>query len=227
MKLIPKPWSWNGQNPKRGWLDGPADIPVVWLARLTNDEVVRRHLASLLSADERLRLERLRVAEDQLRFLIGRGLLRILAAAQLKLTAEEVMFAYGSAGKPFLASSADGPPLQFNVSHSGDLVALAFHSTWEVGEDVEAVRASADWEAVARQTFSTEECRSIMGLDLDQRVPAFFRAWTRHEAWLKAAGTGFSSATDATQNIDRRCFELELPEGYEGAVACQSQINAS
>lgn len=221
MKLTPQLWSWDGTQPAAAWLaQGPADVPVVWQASLADDSATQVHLISLLSADERVRLARLQIQDDQQRFLTGRGLLRLLVGAHLNLPAARVEFACGPFGKPFVVPRAGTPALHFNVAHSGQLVLLAFSPTQEVGVDVEAVRPFLDLETIARQVFSADEYRDWLSLNLEDRRAAFYRAWTRHEAGLKALGSGITGERTAEPDARLKCFDLELPDGYQGAVGC-------
>lgn len=221
MQLTPQSWSWNETALHAAWLTNcRADIPAVWQARLTDNPVIQSHLASRLSAEERIRLARFRLPEDQQRFLVGRGLLRLFVGTHLDLPAERVEFGLGPFGKPFVMPRAGAAPLHFNVSHSGQLVLLAFSPVHEVGVDVEAVRPGQDLENIARQVFASDELRGWLQLNPAERLPAFYQAWTRHEAGLKALGFGFLGERGATPAAKITCFDLELPAGYQGAVSC-------
>ena len=221
MKLTPQLWSWDGTQSAAGWLARcPTEVPVVWQARLPDDPATQEHLLSLLSAEERVRLARLQMREDQQRFLTGRGLLRLLVGAHFNVAAARVKFDYGPFGKPFVVPRAGAPALHFNVAHSGQLVLLAFSSMHEVGVDVEAVRPFPDMETVARQVFSADEYRGWLSLNLEARLTAFYRVWTRHEAGLKTLGLGFAGERPAAPDARLKWFDLELPSGYQGAAGC-------
>lgn len=229
MKIIPQRWSWQTTRPSAGWLSQrPTDVPVIWLAWLTEAAADWAHLAGLLSADERVRRERFKAPGDQQRFLIGRGLLRLLAGAQLHLPPERVDLEYGPFGKPFIAPRPGQGTLHFNVSHSGNVVLLAFHLAQDVGVDVEQVRPDHNCEEIAQRIFSAQECDGLLALNADERPAAFFQAWTRHEARLKALGLGFNDARQAGPDARLADYDLEMPEGYRGAVAlCKERINIS
>lgn len=227
MKLTPQLWKWDGTNPAAAWLaQCPPDVPVVWQSRLADDPATQSGLISLLSAEERARLARLHLREDQQRFLAGRGLLRLLIGAGLNLPPERVEFNYGPFGKPFLSPRAGTRALHFNVSHSGKLVLLAFSPAHEVGVDVEEVRREPDLETVARQIFSADEHRGWLRLNPAERLTTFYQAWTRHEAGLKAMGLGFIGEQDAALDARLVSFDLALPEGYQGAVGWLRQTTA-
>lgn len=76
-----------------------------------------------------------------------------------------------------------------------------------------------DWEAIACRVFPAQEYRRLARLDPVERLTAFFQAWTRHEAALKALGLGFADEKNAVADERLVCFDLALPQGYQGAVA--------
>ena len=221
MKLTPQNWTWNGTPPEAAWLmNCPANIPVVWQAWLPDDSATYLHLTSILSAEERARLTRFHLREDQQRFLVGRGLLRLLVGAHLNTATERVTFTYGSFGKPFMVLSENTPALHFNISHSGKLVLLAFSLVHEVGVDLEEMRHDHDLEAIARQIFSSDEQRGWLRLNPAERLTTFYQAWTRHEAGLKAMGLGFVGERSPALDARLVWFDLALPAGFQGAVGC-------
>ncbi len=92
-------------------------------------------------------------------------------------------------GKPAVAM----PPaaLVFNLSHSGDTVAvIVADGDAEIGVDIERLRPLPHADDVATHVFHPDELRWLAR----QRdmLPAFFRLWTLKESLLKAVGTGFS-----------------------------------
>ncbi|HEX4350451.1 MAG TPA: 4'-phosphopantetheinyl transferase superfamily protein [Verrucomicrobiae bacterium] len=221
MNITPRPWTWTHTRLAEGWLNQCLpDLPVVWQAGLTDDTAMLSDLVSLLSADEHARLGRLKQHDDRQRFLIGRGLLRLFVGAQLGLPPDGVKFQYGPFGKPSLILHDGTTPFHFNVSHSGNLVVLAFHPAREVGVDVEEMREGQDWEAVVQRVFPAEEYRNWTRLKPDERTSGFFRGWTRHEALLKTLGLGFFDESGAEHDARLSCFDLEMPESYQGAVGC-------
>jgi len=143
-----------------------------------------------LTQDERERAQRFRFEEDKRRFLCGRGALRTLAGGYLGADPAALRFVYSEAGKPGLAPEAGHPALRFNLSHSGDYVLLGFAWGRAVGVDVELVRKDIEAEQIARRFFSQREQQDLLSLPASDRIPAFFRCWTRKEAYVKATGEG-------------------------------------
>lgn len=176
------------------WLDGP-DRPV-------ND------LWQALSQDERERAERYRFEQDCRRFIVRRGLLRLILSRYTGLDPAQVHFIYLSYGKPSLASQTGSPLswqddpegrpywLRFNLSHSQGLALYAFAADQEIGVDVEALRSDFEIEALARRFFSPAEQVELRSLPASQQREAFFLCWTRKEAYIKARGQGLSLPLD-------------------------------
>jgi phosphopantetheinyl transferase len=66
--------------------------------------------------------------------------------------------------------------------------------------------------------FVVEEHRRLAHFKPPVGRTAFFHAWTRHEAGLKAVGRGFGEGPGAYLDARLQFFGLQLPTGYQGAV---------
>jgi 4'-phosphopantetheinyl transferase len=144
---------------------------------------------SLLTAEERERAGRFRLARVRDQFVAARGRLRALLGHYLGLPAQNVPVLYADGGKPHLPN---GFPLQFNVSHTEGLAVYAV-GTARVGVDVERCRTIPDADSLVTRFFSRHECARYHALSPADRPSAFLRAWTRKEAVLKAIGRGVQS----------------------------------
>ena len=159
--------------------------------------------AGVLSDEERACADRFRRPEDRVRSLVSRAALRELLARYVGATPAALRFTTGPHGKPALGSGfASAAAPAFNVAHSGRLVLLAF-AMFDVGIDVEEVRAGVEVEDLARRFFAPEEAAALHATSQAGRVEAFFRIWTRKEAFLKAYGTGLSAPLDAFSTTTR------------------------
>ena len=92
---------------------------------------------------------------------------------------------YGEQGKP---AFAEGHPLWFNLSHSGDDIALLMSDEGEVGCDIEVIRPRKNWQALANAVFSMTEHGELEREAPEERLAAFWRIWTRKEAIIKQRG---------------------------------------
>jgi medium-chain acyl-[acyl-carrier-protein] hydrolase len=185
----------NSSPPDSGRLN--RDEVHVWCSPLDQPPEVLHRLSGLLAAEERDRAERYYSPTDRNRYLAGRGLLRTILGRYLRRDPGSLRFAYNPQGKPFLASETGAEGLRFNVAHSHGLALYAISRGREVGVDLERMRPECASEEIAERFFSAEEVLMLRGLAPDVRREAFFRCWTRKEAYLKAMGKGLSFPLDA------------------------------
>ena len=167
----------------------------VWWASLSPSRQDITSWVAHLSADERDRADRYRFARDRTRFVVGRGLLRILISRYLDLAPRQVQFAYGPYGKPSLAGAEDD--LTFSLAHSDDLAVYAFSRKRDIGVDLEYVRPLEDMGDIAARFFSPDEAAALAALPQPQQLDVFYHIWTCKEAYLKALGAGLSLPLDA------------------------------
>jgi 4'-phosphopantetheinyl transferase len=147
-------------------------------------------LRAVLSPDELARADRFKLGVHRRRFAVARGFLRGVLAHHLATDPRQIRFAYGPQGKPRL----DGAPsqLRFNLSHSGELAVVALSRGLEVGVDVERIREQVNLEGIARRFFAPAEAADLLARPPAEQAQAFFRCWTRKEAFIKAKGGGLS-----------------------------------
>jgi len=156
-------------------------------------------LAQTLSPEEHQRVERFSLNEPRREFVFGRVMLRQLLEACLNVEPATLMFGYEQQGKPFLQYPALGEGLNFNLSHSRSLVAIALARGRKVGVDIEHIHKLHDWRQLAMSIFSLRELCELNSLPEPQQRDAFFNGWTRKEAFLKATGEGLTDALSAIE----------------------------
>jgi 4'-phosphopantetheinyl transferase len=180
-------------------LDGVVDV---WSASLDPASQTVPRLVSCLDRDELARAERYLSERDRGRFVAGRAFLRMLLGMHVGVPPGDLRFRYGTYGKPALA--APSLAVRFNLAHSDALAVCAVGvGCGEVGVDIERVRPIADAGSVSRAFLSPEELARLAALPEPARLRAFYEAWTRKEAVLKALGCG----------LNRRLEDLEVSFG--------------
>jgi 4'-phosphopantetheinyl transferase len=145
--------------------------------------------ADLLDDDERHRASRFVFERDHRRFVIAHAWVRILLGRCLSRRPESLRFVAGPHGKPALADAAID--LRFNLSHAGERALVALALGRDVGVDIEEER-QIDALELASRFFAPAESEALRALAPSERIPAFFRCWTRKEAFIKALGEGLS-----------------------------------
>lgn len=169
----------------------------IWAASLDlPHEQLERH-ARVLSEDERTQAARYHFDRDRYRYIAGRGQLRALLGHYLGVAPRDIRFTYSRYGKPSLSAPPLQPPLHFNLSHSQEFALYAFAWGREMGIDLEFKREMPDLMEIAQRFFSPSEYGVLASLAAGEQADAFFRCWTRKEAYLKASGEGLSRPLDA------------------------------
>ena len=147
-----------------------------------------------LPADELARAGRFVFERDRRRFLRAREAMRTLLGAYLALEPQALEIFYGPQGKPFVDPRYG---LGFNMSHSGEHGLIAISRQPHVGVDIEELSAREGLRALADSVFSPAERDAIAAVPEAGLAAAFYNAWTRKEACLKALGMGLAVEPNA------------------------------
>ena len=173
-----------------------ADRIDVWRANLNASTTELKQYYNLLSADEHKRAERFHFDQDRHRYIIRRSILRSLIASYLETDPVTIEFSYNEYGKPSIGNNM-AEPIQFNLSLSNDLALFAFSQQQDIGIDIEKNDIRVVNEKIVQRYFSESESKTLLALPQHQQIFAFYNAWTRKEAWVKARGMGLSIPLDS------------------------------
>jgi 4'-phosphopantetheinyl transferase len=208
---------------------------VVWIARLSESREAVSMLDALLDDSERERAGRFRFPDDRARFTIGRAMARKALGHFLQREPASISFTRTERGRPVLPRHE----LAFNISHARDFIAVGVAKDARVGIDIECVDRKIDLMGLVERILSERDFRAFATLPEEEKLAAFFRVWTRKEAYLKARGEGISEGlqsitvsfgADAISTITDtrdeagaakwRLHALPVPDDYQGCVAC-------
>ncbi|MEW4924159.1 4'-phosphopantetheinyl transferase superfamily protein [Algibacter sp. 2305UL17-15] len=166
----------------------------IWIinCNLTKDNI--SFLSSFLSDDEILKASKFRFNKDKNCSVITRGVLRLLTSKYLKINPEDIKFKYGKFGKPDFDFDT---PLKFNVSHAGDLAVIGFVNNYDIGIDVEYIKGDFDVLEIVDNYFSKQEIKTLNSIPKTLQTEAFYRGWTRKEAFIKGKSLGLSFPLDS------------------------------
>jgi 4'-phosphopantetheinyl transferase len=109
--------------------------------------------------------------------------------------------------------------VHFNVSHSHDLVVIALSEVVAVGVDVEQVLPRDDLDELAAYVFAPKEHDRWRKAEPTHRIATFHEAWVRHEAVVKASGTGLCCSATTCRLSPQAVRTLAVQDGYRAAVA--------
>jgi 4'-phosphopantetheinyl transferase len=173
-----------------------ADEIHVWHVCLECQPVELEGYRVCLSSDEIARAQRFRFESDRNEYIVARGTLRTLLGQYLDVPSEELRFSYSAFGRPSVVHHKAASAFDFNISHSGGTALMAFAWARQIGVDVELVRRDFTTGEIADRFFSSAERTALKALLEEKRHAAFFRCWTRKEAFIKALGEGLSHPLD-------------------------------
>ena len=176
-------------RPAREWEPASDDVIDVWRFELE----VQDDDWAILTPDEAQTANRIVVEEKRDRKASSKAHLRRILARYLGTRPQDVRFTYGQHGKPRLAEH-DEP--RFNLSDSESRGIAAVSRGVRIGVDLEFAREGRAFTDIADRFFTEAESAALRALPSEDRRTAFYRAWTRKEAYLKAWGTGLSFATN-------------------------------
>ncbi len=164
----------------------------VQIASLDCRQSERSLFESILAEDEIDRANRFYFHKDRERFIAGRGMLRLILSSYVGVPPGEIIFTYGRRGKPELRRQDGQPAIEFNLAHSEGTAIFAITQDRAVGIDIESVKYEFPVESVAERFFSEVEVAALRSLPEQVQTIAFFKCWTRKEAFIKALGDGLS-----------------------------------
>lgn len=227
------------------WLEPPAVLSLragevhVWRIGLEQPDESLQRFRRTLEPNELERAGRFHFERLQRYFVVSRGFLRYVLARYLDEKPGELRFAYNDYGKPSLAGENS---LRFNMSHSHEVAVVGVAYDAALGIDVEHIRADFASEEIARRFFSRLEVETFDSLPKEEQVAAFFRCWTRKEAYIKAIGKGLSQAldhfdvtlapgepaallrADAEDALSWSLSDIDVGPGYASALAVEGPI---
>lgn len=167
----------------------------VWFVNLADASLAWSSAEARLSADELLRARAFRFERDRDRYAASHAALREILGRYVGEPAA-LRLGTSASGKPFIEQPSDAP--RFNLSHSGDVCAIAISLAAEVGIDVETLQQPLeDVHTLATTCFSPPERAALASSPPDEERLRFLRGWTRKEAYLKATGEGLRTPLDA------------------------------
>lgn len=204
----------------------------------------RARLHRFLSHEEMGRADRLRNPLACNRFVVGRGVLREILGCYLELEPGSLHIAAGNHGKPKLSAEQGENGLCFNLSNADGLALLAVSGHCELGIDLELQQDDLPFQGMAAQFFSCREQAELLSLPSGLQLGAFYRCWTRKEAYMKGCGSGFylpANSFDVSLlpgqppallehriNPDEpgswRLLDITVPDGFYATLAVKGEV---
>lgn len=197
----------------------------LWETPLSIWEFELSYIQDVLSPDEREYAAAFHNERARRQFVISRGMLRQLLSRYLDRPTADIRFETEGDGKPVLAGNRE---VEFNLSHSGEIVVYAIAASRPVGVDIEHLRPVPRALELARRFLSPEESDAVTAAPEEQRGREFLSSWVKREAYAKARGTSIwrvlenrhpSNADEATDEGAYTVRLIDYSDRYLAAVA--------
>ena len=127
-------------------------------------------------------VKRLRQQSDQVLSLAGLQLLKIGISELSGIPFSLAQLQFPASSKPFIEGNID-----FNISHSGDVVCCVISDSDKVGIDLELQR---DVTPATMNKYLNETADTLKDSAEENKKQLFFDIWTKNEAIIKAANRG-------------------------------------
>lgn len=174
----------------------------IWSKTLNISQTEALHYWRILNKEERQRASKFVASHHRNRFIATRANLRLLIGKYLYQSPDAIELQYATYQKPFLPNSE----LHFNLSHSSDLAVFAFCLVADIGIDIEEIKSNYN-EEIAKRYFSPIENQTLFKLPKAEQIDAFYRLWSRKEAFLKATGKGLTQSLSDFTVSHENCTE--------------------
>ena len=179
-------------NPKNRDLSLGENEVHIWNIDLDKFNKQNELFKKILSDDELIRANKFHFEIDKDRFICGRRLLRLLIYAYTGILPKKITFSFNNFGKPELSKELSNYNLNFNMSHSKNMLCLAFVKNEAIGIDIEVTKPINDHLEIANRYFSISEIEQLNSFPDDKVLEGFYTCWTSKEAVIKLLGQGLS-----------------------------------
>lgn len=167
-----------------------SDVIRLWTIDLGKMHIPCQAWLNILDDKEQRQVSRLRRPEDRLSCAASHALLRTALGRMIDLDPASLRFRRNDLGKPYLDMPGI-PAIEFSISHTTGMAAIAISETGTVGVDVEALHPFMDFNKdLSPFGLSPNEISELARVSDPEKMRIFYDFWTSREAVAKADGRG-------------------------------------
>jgi 4'-phosphopantetheinyl transferase len=190
-----------------------------------NHESLLKNDLPKFPADYQGKIERYRRWQDAQLSLLGRILLFEGIEEIYKQKPDDKVIKHTKYNKPYFEDNL----IQFNISHSGDIVVCALSDEHEIGIDIEIVTDIVTDDFKLQMT-ENEWYKIVLS---SNKKDSFFDYWTQKEAVIKAHGHGLTiplksfEILDNTTKINEEKYylkEIKIDKKYKCYISLKTNI---
>jgi len=172
----------------------------IWRVPLDTPGIKLTDLWNFLDDEERNRVQKFHFVQDQNRFVVRHGILRMILSTYLSIQPNQICYGYGVNGKPYIQNSNESD-LQFNLTHSKNLAMVALTCKHQIGIDIEQCDYFAEIDHLIQTHFNSHEQSFVNQFSSQEKVAFFYNWWTFWEAFGKARGSGLLQSANQENEL--------------------------
>lgn len=196
-----------------------------YLSEENHENLLQNSLAKF-PIDFQQRIKKFRRWQDAQFSLLGRVMLFKGIEEVKKQNYDNREIKYTTHNKPYFEDSL----IEFNISHSGEIVVCALSDDDQMGIDIEVITNIELNDFKSQMT--QKEWRTVN--DSQNQQETFFKYWTQKEAVIKAHGHGLSlplksfEISDNTTKINGQLFylkEVQIDKNYKCYISSKTNMD--
>ncbi len=149
-----------------------------------------------LSPYRKSKIDKLRFEKDKHLSLAAGYMLSLILKEDFGICEKDCTYGENDHGKPYIVGRDD---ISFNISHSGNIVALAVLKKCNLGIDVQELKPYN--ARVAKRLYSEEDMARLEKLEGEDRDIYFTKVWAHREAFAKMTGKGLDFADELQKQV--------------------------
>ncbi|SPR02227.1 4'-phosphopantetheinyl transferase family protein [Orientia tsutsugamushi] len=122
------------------------------------------------------------------RYIIAHGILRYILGYYIKQNPRDIKFIINKYGKPFIENNK----IQFNMSHSHNLIGYVVSLNYKVGIDIELHSTNINIWELSHLVFTPTEHNFFSTVANNKKLKYFYDLWTKKESLIKAMWLGLT-----------------------------------
>ena len=196
-----------------------ADTVELWVDDLSNKDLQQQLDSIALSSEERGKAQSFYFTQHRNGYALAHKYLRLVFSFYVETKPDLLVFSKSEHGKPAILAAQNTLNIQFNLSHSGNLIAVAVGKKHPLGVDIEIIEPTTNIDTLAAHCFSPAELLQLRALPYPDRNRIFYRHWSKKEAYLKALGKGLT--------VEPNSFSIDVLQSNSPVIVKNSQESVS
>lgn len=186
------------------------------LIKAYTDKLLEENLLPYLTKEEIIKSEDYKSEIAKINYLASRAILNLTLKGLLEKGINDLRVKRDKNNKPYVENTLG---LKFNISHTEDLVLLAFFKR-EVGVDVEKINYKFEFKDILENCFTKDEI-----INIDNNIISFYRYWTAKEAYLKCDGIGIVRNLKEIEIISFENESIEINDSKMNTIIRLKSLN--